>query len=115
MRTIIATSLGFVLVQLDVSIVNIGLARIGTSLGIGVTSLEWIVDAYTLTFAALMLSAGAIADRIGARRTFILGFGLFVAASAACGLAPGAATLIIARAVQGAGAAALVPDRKSVV
>ena len=109
MRTIIATSLGFVLVQLDVSIVNIGLARIGTSLGIGVTSLEWIVDAYTLTFAALMLSAGAIADRIGARRTFILGFGLFVAASAACGLAPGAATLIIARAVQGAGAAALVP------
>ncbi|HEY6432253.1 MAG TPA: MFS transporter, partial [Acetobacteraceae bacterium] len=108
--TIVAASVGFVLVQLDVSIVNVGLARIGASLGIGTAGLEWIVDAYTLAFASLMLSAGALGDRIGARRGFILGFGLFTGASFACGLAPSASALIVARAVQGIGAAGLVPS-----
>ena len=72
--------------------------------------LEWIVDAYALAFASLMLSAGALGDRIGARRTFVLGFGLFIGASFVCGIAPNAAALIAARAVQGMGAAALVPS-----
>jgi MFS transporter, DHA2 family, methylenomycin A resistance protein len=108
--TTIATSLGFILVQLDVSIVNIALARIGQDLGASVTTLQWIVDGYTLPFAALMLSAGACGDRVGARRVFVLAFGLFVAASFGCGVAPTPAALIAARAVQGIGAAGLVPS-----
>jgi DHA2 family methylenomycin A resistance protein-like MFS transporter len=107
--TIAATSLGFVLVQLDVSIVNVGLARIGASLGVGMAGLEWVVDAYTLAFASLMLSAGSLGDRLGARRGFILGFGLFIGASFVCGMAPNPAALIAARAAQGIGAAGLVP------
>ncbi len=107
--TIIATSLGFVLVQMDVSIVNVALAQIGNDLRINVAGLQWVVDAYALVFAVLLLFAGALADRIGARRAFIAGFSVFVLASLLCGLAPNAALLIAARAVQGLGAALLVP------
>jgi MFS transporter, DHA2 family, methylenomycin A resistance protein len=107
--TTLATSLGFVLVQLDVSIVNVGLAPIGASLGIGMAGLEWVVDAYTLAFASLMLSAGALGDRIGSRCAFIAGFGLFIVSSIGCGVAPTGSALIAARTVQGIGAAALVP------
>ncbi len=106
---VVATSLGFVLVQLDVSILNVALARIGAALGTGVAGLQWVVDAYTITFASLMLSAGALGDRIGARRAYMSGFILFVVASLGCGLAPGIGMLIAARAVQGIGAALLVP------
>jgi DHA2 family methylenomycin A resistance protein-like MFS transporter len=107
---ILATSLGFVLVQLDVTIVNVALARIGAGLGMGIAGLQWVVDAYTLAFASLLLSAGALGDRFGARRAFIAGFALFVAASLGCGLAPGPTTLIAARVAQGVGAALLVPS-----
>src|SRR5581483_6405913 len=107
--TIIATSLGFVLVQLDVSIVNVALAQIGIDLRSDVAGLQWVVDSYSLLFASLLLFAGALADRIGARKAFIGGYGLFVAASLACGLAPIPAILIVARAIQGIGAAFLVP------
>jgi DHA2 family methylenomycin A resistance protein-like MFS transporter len=107
--TTITTSLGFLLVQLDVSIVNVALASIGTNIHTGVSGLQWVVDSYALTFAALLLSAGAIGDRIGARRAFIAGLVLFSAASVGCALAPNAAALIAARAVQGAGASTLVP------
>ena len=109
-RGIIITSLGFVLVQLDVSIVNVAFARIGADLGGGIAQLAWVVDAYTVAFASLMLSAGALADRAGPRRVFLGGFAVFVAASLICGLAPGRAALIGARALQGVGAAALVPS-----
>lgn len=107
--TIVATSLGFAVVQLDVSIVNVALARIGADLRTGVAGLQWVVDAYTLTFASLLLFAGALADRIGAHKAFMGGFALFVAASLACGLASVPAALIAARAIQGIGAAFLVP------
>lgn len=107
--TIIATSLGFVLVQLDVSIVNVALSRIGTDLRTDVAGLQWVVDAYTLLFASLLLFAGTFADEIGALKAFVGGFGLFAAASLACGLAPVPAVLIAARALQGIGAAFLVP------
>ena len=107
--TTVATSLGFLLVQLDVSIVNVALASIGTEIHTGVSGLQWVVDSYALTFAALLLSAGAVGDRIGARRVFIAGLLLFSAASLGCALAPNTAALIVARAVQGAGASALVP------
>ena len=107
--TLAATSLGFGVVQLDVSVVNVAIKPIGAALGGGVGSLQWVVNAYTLAFAALILVAGALGDRIGAKRVFVTGFVVFTAASAACGLAPSLGFLICARAVQGVGAAVLVP------
>src|SRR3954469_5433173 len=107
--TLLAMSLGFAVVQLDVSVVNVAIRPIGDALGGGVAGLQWIVNAYTITFAAFILSAGAVGDRIGARRVFVAGFALFTAASAMCGLAPSLGALIAARAVQGVGAAVLVP------
>jgi DHA2 family methylenomycin A resistance protein-like MFS transporter len=104
---LIATSLGFGVIQLDVTVVNVAVKAIGASFGTGVSSLQWIVGAYTLAFAALMLTAGALGDRLGARRVFTTGFVLFVASSVACGLAPSIGVLIAARAAQGCGAALL--------
>ena len=106
---IAATSLGFVVVQLDVSIVNVALTRMGAALSIGIDGLQWVVDAYTLSFASLLLAGGALGDRIGARRVFVGGMALFSIASLFCGLAESAWVLIAARAVQGAGAAMLMP------
>jgi DHA2 family methylenomycin A resistance protein-like MFS transporter len=103
-------SLGYGVVQLDVTIVNTALNSIGTSLGGGVAELQWVVSSYTIAFAAFILTAGALGDRVGARRIFMAGFAIFTAASVACALAPNAATLIAARAVQGLGAAILVPN-----
>jgi DHA2 family methylenomycin A resistance protein-like MFS transporter len=108
--TLAAMSLGYGVVQLDVTIVNTALNSIGSSLGGGVAELQWVVSAYTIAFAALILTAGALGDRVGARRVFMAGFAIFTAASLACGLAPDALTLIVARAVQGLGAAILVPN-----
>src|SRR3954451_17869069 len=107
--TLVAMSLGFAVVQLDVSVVNVAIRPIGDALGGGVAGLQWIVNAYTITFAAFILSAGAVGDRIGARRVFVAGFALFTAASAMCGLAPSLGALVAARAVLGVGAAVLVP------
>jgi MFS transporter, DHA2 family, methylenomycin A resistance protein len=103
-------SLGYAVVQLDVTIVNTALTSIGHSLGGGVSELQWVVTAYTITFAALILTAGALGDRIGAKKIFMAGFAIFTVASLVCALAPSAALLIVARAVQGAGAAILVPN-----
>ena len=105
--TLVATSLGFAVVQLDVSVVNVAIRPIGESLGGGLSSLQWVVSAYTLAFAALILTAGALGDRVGARRVFIAGFVVFTLASAACGLAPSMPALIASRVVQGVGAAVL--------
>jgi MFS transporter, DHA2 family, methylenomycin A resistance protein len=105
--TLVATSLGFAVVQLDVSVVNVAIRPIGESLGGGVSSLQWVVSAYTLAFAALILTAGALADRVGAKRVFIAGFVVFTSASALCGLAPSMTALIAARVLQGVGAAVL--------
>ena len=110
MLTLAAMSLGYGVVQLDVTIVNTALNSIGASLGGGVAELQWVVSAYTIAFAALILTAGALGDRVGAKRVFMAGFAIFTAASLACGLAPDALTLIMARAVQGLGAAILVPN-----
>jgi MFS transporter, DHA2 family, methylenomycin A resistance protein len=107
--TLVATSLGFAVVQLDVSVVNVAIKPIGASLGGGVSALQWVVSAYTLAFAAFILSAGALGDRVGAKRIFVIGFGVFTVASAACGFAPTIGTLIAMRVLQGVGAALLVP------
>src|SRR5258708_39564525 len=98
--TILATGLGFVVVQLDGSILNVALVQIGISLGTSVDGLQWTVDAYFLAFALLLLSAAALSDRLGARQAFVSGFAVFSAASLACALASSPAALICARAVQ---------------
>jgi DHA2 family methylenomycin A resistance protein-like MFS transporter len=108
--TLAAMSLGYGVVQLDVTIVNTALASIGNSLGGGVSELQWVVSAYTIAFAAFILTAGALGDRIGAKRVFMAGFAIFTAASLACALAPNASILIAARLVQGFAAAILVPN-----
>jgi len=107
--TLAAASLGFAVVQLDVTVVNVALKTIGSSFGGGIAGLQWVVNAYTVVFAGLILTSGALGDRLGAKRLFIAGFILFVAASMACGAAPSLLMLIGARAVQGVGAAVLVP------
>ncbi|WP_323120598.1 MFS transporter [Burkholderia alba] len=109
-RVVTTVSIAFVVTQLDVTIVNVALVRIGADLHANVARLQWIVDAYTLAFAGLMLSAGALGDRFGARRLFIAGLAVFALASLACGLAADPALLIAARAVQGLGAAAMLPN-----
>jgi DHA2 family methylenomycin A resistance protein-like MFS transporter len=105
-----AMSLGLGVVQLDITIVNTALSSIGTSLGGSVAELQWVVTAYTIAFAAFILTAGALGDRVGAKRIFIGGFAIFTLASLACALAPSAMFLIAARAVQGLAAAILVPN-----
>jgi MFS transporter, DHA2 family, methylenomycin A resistance protein len=107
--TLLAASLGIAVVQLDVSVVNVAIRSIGLDLGDTITGMQWVVSAYTLAFAALVLSAGALGDRVGAKRVFACGFALFTLASAACALAPDLGLLVGARAVQGIGAAVLVP------
>lgn len=108
--TLAAMSLGYAVVQLDVTIVNTALASISAALGGGVAELQWVVSAYTIAFAAFILTAGALGDRLGAKRIFMAGFAIFTAASLACALAPNAAILIASRCVQGFAAAILVPN-----
>src|ERR1700686_1856225 len=108
--TLGAISPGYGGVQPAVPIVNTALDSIGASLGGGVPELQWVVSGYTIAFAAFILTAGALGDRIGAKRVFMAGFAIFTAASVACALSPSAATLIAARAAQGLGAAILVPN-----
>jgi DHA2 family methylenomycin A resistance protein-like MFS transporter len=108
--TLTAMSLGFAVVQLDITIVNTALDAIGTGLGGGVAALQWVVNAYTIGFAAFILTAGALGDRVGAKRVFMAGFAVFTLASLGCALAPNLRILLVARAVQGLGAALLVPN-----
>src|ERR1700753_3149932 len=92
---------------LDALVVTTALSTIKRDLGASVEGLEWTVNAYNLSFAVLLMTAAALGDRLGRRRVFVAGIGLFVAASAACAVAPSIGALIVARAVQGAGAAAV--------
>jgi DHA2 family methylenomycin A resistance protein-like MFS transporter len=116
-----AALLGFFVIGLDASAVNVALPAIGHDLSGGgagggsTTGLQWIVDAYTLSFAALMLSAGALSDRFGASRVFGAGLAVFTAMSAGCGLAPGLGTLVGARLAQGAAAAVMLPSSLALV
>ncbi|KVF79605.1 MFS transporter [Burkholderia sp. FL-7-2-10-S1-D7] len=109
-RIVATVSIGFVVTQLDVTIVNIALAHLAGDLHLPVAGLQWVVDAYTLAFAVLMLSGGALGDRFGARRMYVVGLVLFALASLACGAAVSPAMLIAARALQGVGAAAMLPN-----
>jgi EmrB/QacA subfamily drug resistance transporter len=110
-----AALLGFFVVTLDAVIVNVALPDVRRELAGGMSGLQWVVDGYTLMFAALLLSAGSLSDRLGARRAFGGGMVLFVLASAACGLAPTLPALVAARLVQGSAAAALMPASMALV
>jgi EmrB/QacA subfamily drug resistance transporter len=103
--TIIGSSMAFV----DGSVVNIALPAIQQALGANAVATQWIVNAYLLLLGALVLIGGAAADLYGRRRIFVLGLAVFTAASIACGLAPNIAVLVVSRAVQGVGAALLMP------
>jgi DHA2 family methylenomycin A resistance protein-like MFS transporter len=101
--------LGCVVVLLDVSIVNVALQRISNGLGGRVSDLQWIVDAYTLAFASFLLTGGTAGDRYGNKQVFGAGFVLFTLASVFCGTASTLPVLIIARVIQGIGAALIIP------
>ncbi|TCJ96949.1 MFS transporter [Nocardia alba] len=108
-------ALALFLVGLDTTIVTVGLSEIGRGLGAEAGRLSWVVDAYTITFASLLISAGAVADRFGRRRVFQTGLVVFALASLACALAPSLSFLIIARIAQGVGASMLTPVALAIV
>ena len=113
--TTAAASFGFFVTQLDVTIVNVALDAIGTAFGAPTAQLQWVVDAYVLALAAMLLSAGAIGDRVGPRRAFVAGLVLFGLASAACGMATSPLMLILARVAQGAAGALLIPPSLALI
>ena len=113
--TLAATSFGFVVVQLDVTIVNVAMPQIGISMDSDMAGLQWLVNAYTLTFASFLLTAGTLGDYFGSRRIFCYGLILFGFASAACAFAPNILILVIARALQGIGAALIFPTSLSLL
>src|ERR1700681_918601 len=106
---LLLTSVAFFMVALDALVVVTALPAIHRSVGGSLATLEWAVNAYGLTFAAGIITAAALGDRLGRRRVYVVGLVLFTVASAACALAPSAGMLIAARAVQGIGAAAVTP------
>jgi EmrB/QacA subfamily drug resistance transporter len=110
-----ATILGSSMAFIDGSVVNVALPSIQSELGASVAAMQWVVDAYLLFLGALVLVGGSLGDKLGRRTVFIAGIGLFTLASIGCGLAPGAAALIAARAVQGVGAALLVPSSLAII
>jgi EmrB/QacA subfamily drug resistance transporter len=115
-RWVIAASvLGSGIASLDATVVSIALPRIGDDFHSGVAALQWVVTAYTLTLAAFLLLGGSLGDRFGRRRVFIIGVAWFAVASAGCGAAPTATTLIAARALQGVGAALLTPGSLAIL
>lgn len=113
--TLSAALLGFFVITLDAVVVNVALPTIGRELSAGMVGLQWIVDGYTLMFAALLLSGGALSDRIGARRAFGIGLIAFVASSALCGLAPNLSILVAARFLQGSAAAVMMPSSMALI
>ena len=112
---LVTLAVGFVMAMLDVTVVNVAIPSIALQFTVPLTDLVWIVDGYTLTFAALLLVAGALADRYGAKTLYLTGLGVFTAASLLCGLAPNADMLIAARMLQGVGAALFMPSSLSLL
>src|ERR671925_203640 len=113
--TLAAVSVGLFMIMLDNTVVNVALPSIQQDLRIGPSGLEWVVNAYALTFGVLLLSGGKLADLLGRRAIFITGLVIFTGASLWCGLAGGAESLIAARTVQGIGAALMNPATLSII
>ncbi len=110
-----ATILGSSMAFIDGSAVNVALPSIQAELGASVAAIQWVVNAYLLFLGSLVLVGGSLGDKLGRRTVFIAGISLFTLASIACGLAPAAGALIAARAVQGIGAALLVPSSLAII
>src|SRR3989449_11179037 len=113
--TLAAVAFGLFMIMLDNTVVNVALPSIERDLKIRISQLEWIVTAYALVFAALLITGGKLADLIGRRKIFVVGLAVFTLSSLACGLAPSANFLIGARAVQGVGAALMNPASLSII
>src|SRR4051812_16186409 len=113
--TLGAVAIGVFMLLLDITVVNVALPAIQKDLGASFTDLQWVIDAYALTLAALLLVSGSFADLIGRRKVFVLGLILFSAASAACGLSQSPLMLILARGVQGIGGAMLFATSLSLI
>src|SRR3990170_1747740 len=113
--TLAAVSFGLFMIMLDNTVVNVALPAIQSDLEADLSSLQWVVTGYALTFAALMLIGGKVADAYGRRLIFVLGIVIFTLASLACGLADSGEMLIAARVVQGAGAALMNPATLSII
>jgi DHA2 family methylenomycin A resistance protein-like MFS transporter len=112
---LLTMSLGVLIAQIDTSVVNLAVKQIGANLDAGVTALQWVVDAYNLVYASLLLTAGTLADLFGRRRIFALGIALFTLGSLVCGLAPNASVLVAGRAIAGLGAAFEVPTSLAIL
>ena len=113
--TLAAVSFGLFMIMLDNTIVNVALPSIETSLHLKISELEWVVAGYALTFGALMLTGGKLADLLGRRLIFVVGLAIFTLSSLGCGLAGSASVLIAARVVQGIGAALMNPSTLSII
>src|SRR6266540_2417368 len=113
--TLVAVAVGLFMIMLDNTVVNVALPSIRKDLGIGISELEWVVNAYALTFGVLLLTGGKLADMLGRRAIFIAGLVIFTVSSLACGLANGSEVLIAARTVQGIGAALMNPATLSII
>ncbi|ROQ60130.1 EmrB/QacA subfamily drug resistance transporter [Streptomyces sp. 840.1] len=113
--TLLVTVVGSGVVMLGSTVTNVALPHIGDDFDAGLATLQWTVNAYMLTLAGLILLGGALGDRFGRRRVFVLGVVWFAVASLLCGLAPGAITLIAARALQGVGGALLTPGSLAII
>src|SRR2546428_3684926 len=107
--TLTLTSVAFLMVTLDALVVVTALPAIHREMGADLAQLEWTINAFTLAFAAGIITAAALGDRFGRRRVFVTGLAVFTAASAACALAPNAGLLVAARSIQGLGAAMVMP------
>src|SRR5436189_5437662 len=103
--TLVVVCAATAMLMLDIAVVNTALSRLAEDLHTGLSGLQWVVDAYTLALATVVLSAGSLADRLGRRKLFTIGLSLFTLSSAACALAQDIVFLNGARAVQGVGAA----------
>src|SRR5579885_2871432 len=106
---LILTSLASFMISLDIQVVSTALPTIRLHLGASIEELEWIVNAYILTFAVLLLTGAALGDRFGRKRLFAIGLAIFTASSAAAALAPSVGALVAARAAQGLGGAIVMP------
>ena len=112
---LLVTVLGSAMTSIDATVVDIALPAIGRDFGASLTVLQWVVTAYTLALAGLLLFAGTLGDRYGRKRIFLIGAVWFALSSLLCGLAAGSAFLIAARAVQGVGAALLTPGSLAII